>query len=55
MAAKEFLDDREHALENEYFYRKDREFIDHLRKEGERTRSAAPSKRNSRPMTRHFF
>jgi len=34
MAAKEFLDDREHALENEYFYRKDRELIEHLREEG---------------------
>jgi hypothetical protein len=34
MAAKEFLDDREHALENEYFFRKDRELIDHLREEG---------------------
>ena len=34
MASKEFLDDREHALENEYFYRKDRELIEHLREEG---------------------
>lgn len=34
MAAKRFLEDREHALENEYFHRKDRELIERLREEG---------------------
>ena len=34
MGAKRFLEDREHALENEYFHRKDRELIERLRQEG---------------------
>ena len=36
MSAKRFLGDREHALENEYFHRKDRELIERLREEGRR-------------------
>ena len=34
MGPKRFLEDREHALENEYFHRKDRELIERLREEG---------------------
>ena len=34
MTAKRFLDDRERALENEYFHRKDRELVERLREEG---------------------
>ena len=34
MSSKRFLEDRGHALENEYFHRKDRELIARLRAEG---------------------
>ena len=34
MGPKRFLEDREHALENEYFRRKDRELIERLREDG---------------------
>lgn len=34
MVPKRFLEDREHALENEYFHRKDHELIERLREEG---------------------
>lgn len=36
MSAKRFLEEREHALEDEYFHRKDRELIARLREAGRR-------------------
>ena len=36
MSSKRFLEDREHALENEHFHRKDQELIERLREEGRR-------------------